>query len=502
MWRAIYTRPLYPVVALISVVAGLYLLLAFCGAPLVLLLAILVLLAGALLAVTGHKGAYLMLFFLLPLSIETPIGIGDSKIILPSEGIEIILAITLACTVLFTKSFSRSFLLHPISVCVYMYTGSLVVAACRSQMPVVSIKYTLVQVLYLLIFYFLANLYFRGNTRNMVRTYFAYGISSLAVVLYTLVNQYGFNFVKSSSAYLMQPFYSDHAIYSACLAMLLPPCIYMAFRASDLNISPARKAIAFVMLAVLGTGVYFSYSRAGWISLAAAGIFYVLLVIIRLKPAYLFLCAVLALSVMVADRNQILDSWRQNKNNSTKLDPSLAEETGSVTNISNDVSNAERLNRWSCALRMFYDKPVTGFGPGTYQFQYLSYQRSSETTRISVFSPYHNPQGKGGSAHSEYLLALSESGIFGFAGLAGVILLSLFYGMQAYYRARERSQKVVLAIALLSMLTYAVHVVFNNYLNIDKAASLFWLSISILATISSNQKTLKMTKYGLWNDQE
>ena len=41
----------------------------------------------------------------------------------------------------------------------------------------------------------------------------------------------------------------------------------------------------------------------------------------------------------------------------------------SISNISTDASNMERINRWKCALKMFVEKPVFGWGPGTYQFQ-------------------------------------------------------------------------------------------------------------------------------------
>jgi O-antigen ligase len=187
-------------------------------------------------------------------------------------------------------------------------------------------------------------------------------------------------------------------------------------------------------------------------------------------------------------RGSFTDSWKLNKVSSTTQNPTIGDETKSITNISNDISNAERLNRWSCAYRMFLDHPLTGFGPGTYQFQYFSYQRESEMTRISVNTPYNNPLGKGGSAHSEYLLALSESGIFGFLGMAGIMLFSIFYGMRGYYAATLKTDKLLIASAMMAVITYASHTIFNNYLNIDKTASLFWISVSIIATIDSRYK--------------
>ena len=68
----------------------------------------------------------------------------------------------------------------------------------------------------------------------------------------------------------------------------------------------------------------------------------------------------------------------------------------------------ERINRWKCALKMFIEKPVFGWGPGTYQFQYARFQLSKDRTIISSNS------GDMGNTHSEYLGPLCESGFLGF----------------------------------------------------------------------------------------
>ncbi|MBK7887087.1 MAG: O-antigen ligase family protein [Bacteroidetes bacterium] len=79
----------------------------------------------------------------------------------------------------------------------------------------------------------------------------------------------------------------------------------------------------------------------------------------------------------------------------------------SIGNISSDDSNIERLNRWACALRMFQDRPVLGFGPGTYMFKYGSYQKFSERSGISTNF------AEGGGSHSEYLGPLIRAGLYG-----------------------------------------------------------------------------------------
>jgi len=94
----------------------------------------------------------------------------------------------------------------------------------------------------------------------------------------------------------------------------------------------------------------------------------------------------------------------------------MLERTGSAANVTTDLSNLERMNRWVAAWRMFREKPLTGFGPGTYQFAYIPYQEPGLINRLSVTNPWDVPEGSGGTAHSEYLLALSEMGIMGLLG--------------------------------------------------------------------------------------
>ena len=93
--------------------------------------------------------------------------------------------------------------------------------------------------------------------------------------------------------------------------------------------------------------------------------------------------------------------------------------------VARDVSTLERLNRWSCALRMAHERPVTGFGPGTFQFQYLHFQQPEQMTHISATSPVsgHSPDtyGRGGGVHSEPMRALAETG---WPGLVLVLVTS------------------------------------------------------------------------------
>jgi O-antigen ligase len=145
----------------------------------------------------------------------------------------------------------------------------------------------------------------------------------------------------------------------------------------------------------------------------------------------------------------------------------------SSADISSDVSNLERLNRWVSGIRMFSDKPFTGFGPGTYQFTYIPYQDPALINRLSVKDPWHIPENSGGTAHSEYILDLSEMGLLGFIAFIVAISRWAWLAFQHSYKFKDRD-RIVVQVAFTALSTYIFHAFFNNFLNTDKFAFLFW----------------------------
>ena len=131
---------------------------------------------------------------------------------------------------------------------------------------------------------------------------------------------------------------------------------------------------------------------------------------LKFKLKHFIVLSVLGIFILFPFRHQIFSIVSDNKQDSSS---SLTKHVRSIYNIKSDASNMERINRWNCALSMFKEKPILGFGPGTYQFQYGIFQMYKDKTIISTNS------GDMGNAHSEYLGALSETGVIGL----GLLLL-------------------------------------------------------------------------------
>ncbi len=225
--------------------------------------------------------------------------------------------------------------------------------------------------------------------------------------------------------------------------------------------------VLITLIAIVLVGLYFSYTRAAWVSIFAA---LAVLAAIKLKIRFSILAslAVVAGLVLYFSWDSIQMELSRNKYEHTTEE--FTEKLQSATNVTTDASNLERLNRWSCAIQMFKDRPVFGFGPGTYAFEYARFQDPENLTIISTNF------GDMGNAHSEYLGPLSEMGFMGLVAVL-LILIAIFYkAIRLYQRwpPEDKEMRVLFLAMILSLVTYFVHGILNNYLDTDKAAVPIW----------------------------
>jgi O-antigen ligase len=149
----------------------------------------------------------------------------------------------------------------------------------------------------------------------------------------------------------------------------------------------------------------------------------------------------------------------------------------SMTNISTDASNTERLNRWHSAWRMFKERPVLGWGPGTYMFQYAPFQLSSEMTVIST------NMGTLGNSHSEYLGPMAEEGVLGILSTVALFFVCIQQAMKLIYKSKDRFVKYTALGVILGLITYFTHGLVNDYIDVDKAAVPVWAFMGILVAL-------------------
>jgi O-antigen ligase len=410
----------------------------------------------------------LMITFLTPLAVnisDLEMGLGVS---LPTEPLMFGVLLLFTANLIFEGRYDRRIAHHPISYVIYLSLFWMLITTLTSEMPLVSIKYLLARLWFVVPFFFVAALLFRKLSN--IRLFFWLYISALLIVIfYTIVQHSKYGFEEEAGHWVMSPFYNDHTAYGAALAMFYPVIVGFMFYP---GLSKRNRFISFVVFVVLTVGLILSYGRAAWISVVLAlGVFIV--VMLRIKFYWLAIVIVSLFTVLFVFQQQIIDRLEKNKQDSSA---NFVEHIQSIYNISSDASNLERINRWQAALRMFDDRPVMGWGPGTYQFIYAPYQRSKEKTIIST------NLGDMGNAHSEYLGPLSEMGLPGMLIVLLLVTVVIYTGLKVYKKG-NREVKFLSMMATLGLITYFTHGVLNNFLDTDKLSVPFWGFIAVIAAL-------------------
>jgi O-antigen ligase len=428
--------------------------------------------AIVMLAVLSLEHLMLLTLFFTPLSIQLSYITGQSgfDLSVPTEPILALLLLITLFKLIVTREFNTRLLKHPVTIIISLYLLWTLVTSVTSTMPGVSFKALAYRMWFIAGFYLVpAQLCTRDGFTGKYITAYSAGLAG--VVIYFLVRTGGAGLFNQQFAHsACFPFYKDHTSFGASMAFLLPPLTVMLFRKGK---GPGGGFLIFALIMLFMAGFLFSYSRAAWVSLIAAALLAVIL-------WFMMPVRLLAATAAVFITALILSAgWIWQKMDSTTEDSStdLAQHLRSSSNISTDQSNLERINRWKCALMMFDEKPVFGWGPGTYQFKYGPFQKPQDRTAIST------DFGDAGNSHSEYLGALSESGLPGALIYLLIVISAVITGIRVWY-SEKRSAKGYFALAVLTgLVTYVVHGIMNSFLDADKIASLWWGYIAILTAM-------------------
>ncbi|MFO0323224.1 MAG: O-antigen ligase family protein [Bacteroidota bacterium] len=432
----------------------------------------------AILAIFDIEKIMYIMVFSTPLAITLQeLGLTDNlNLSLPSEPLMIAISAIYLLNGISHHITDKKILKHPITIIIILQIIWMFVSTLFSELPLVSIKYFISRLWFLISCYFMCTQLFK-NKNKMITHILLYASALAIVAIITNIKHASYGFDEKTADWIVSPFYNDHTAYGCVLAMFIPVVAVMFFLK---NTHFIIKLFSLFLFLVFIVSIITSYARAGWLSLAVS-LFVLITLIFRIKFRTLLFTLFGGILFFMVFQSEVL--MFLNKNN-TDSDGDLMQNIESMTNISTDVSNVERLNRWNCALQMFQEKPFLGFGPGTYQFLYAPYQKSSLKTVISTNF------GNRGNAHSEYLGPLSEQGLIGGLLVFALVLAVMFLGYRLVYTIQEKSLKVLTIAILMGMTTYFVHGFLNNFLETDKASVPFWGFMAMLVCIDIYHKNV------------
>jgi O-antigen ligase len=425
-------------------------------------------------AITQLDKLLLFCVFLVPLSVNLSSNEIRLGLSLPVEPVLIGVLLLFFVRLLHSGKMNFEFMRHPVTVAILINLAWILITSISSQMPVVSFKFLMSRLWFVIPFYFLGY-YMFADPKNIRRFMWLYILPLTIVIGYTIYNHWLFGFEEDPAHWVMSPFYNDHTAYGAALAMFYPALIVFTFRSGYSN---NVRIIAGFLLVVFTVALILSFTRAAWVSLVGALALFLILRF-RIKWQYIVGIFVVALLYVVVSWTDIVMQLEQNRQDTSD---DLAEHISSISNISTDASNLERLNRWNSAFRMFEERPILGFGPGTYSFMYAPYQLSSEKTIISTNA------GDMGNAHSEYIGPLAESGVLGMLTFLAVSIAIVATGWKVYANMEPGPRRAALLAVLLGLVTYLIHGTLNNFLDTDKASVPFWAFAAMIVAADIQQR--------------
>lgn len=153
--------------------------------------------------------------------------------------------------------------------------------------------------------------------------------------------------------------------------------------------------------------------------------------------------------------------------------PQYMQRVKSITNITTERSNADRILAWRSALDMLREHPATGVGFGQFKVRYLAeYKYAQESQKLT-------------HAHNNFLQVSAENGIIGLAGFLYFIGYYLYRSMRNYCINKNPYDILVFTIffgfiCLFGMIDYS--------LGFSTGIRTMWFLLAILLQLKKTER--------------
>lgn len=217
--------------------------------------------------------------------------------------------------------------------------------------------------------------------------------------------------------------------------------------------------------------IFFSYSRA---SLVIGTFSYFLLWILIQRQFKIFLLSLLMIPISIAiitkvvyDQHHLINDERPKLYNTTI-------ETG-VFDIHNNISNADRMNRWLTGINMVKQHPITGVGPGTFPTVYEDYK-----VRGLINQEFKSLRKKK-NMHNLYIAWLAEGGYFAF--VLGLIII--YFLMRYLVTGLFQKNHAIHLFITCYLLSFWGHGMFQDFFNEPRVIIFFWVIVGAVLSLST-----------------
>lgn len=420
--------------------------------------------AAALTAYNYHY-IYFAFFAVLPFSVEIYFsnGLGTN---LPTEPIMLLLT-----AVFIVKLISSAHTLdvkrwgHPISLLLLFHLIWIYFISIYSVDTTVSIKYALAKSWYVLPFFYLSLFVFQNKSTQKITSLLKVVWWSLSLALvYIMVRHAGFGFSFADINTALRPIFRNHVNYAGLLVAVFPFLVY-------LFVTERRKWLYGLSLLIMLAAIYLSYTRAAHLCVFIAIGTYFVIRFRLMKYALLSAFAGLIMLVLfLLHDNKYLDYAPNYQSTIAHYDfENLVDATAKLE----DISTMERVHRWVAGFHMVAERPLRGFGPGTFYPTYMDFTLNKFKTYVS-----DNPEKSG--MHNNYLTVFVEQGVVGFFIMLLMVIVPLLLGENYYHLTTDPKDKALIMSATISVALIAAILIINELLEADKVGPLFFFALAVI----------------------
>ncbi|MDW8346550.1 MAG: O-antigen ligase family protein [Bacteroidia bacterium] len=416
------------------------------------------------LGLTNYQWVYATVILSIPLSVDRLMLDETVSLSLPSEPILVLLMLMIFVKFVLNPQVDRALWLHPITHWIVWGWIWTLICTVFSTHVLVSLKATIMKTWTITVFFF-ATYYVLKKWRNVPNIWLLYITPLIFVVIYALVRHLERGLTFYWSSFVMSPFYKNHVNYGAAVAAVLPFILVSIFSRSWV------RWVSLIVFLLFFTAILFTYTRATYIAILflPTTILAYYLRIVRLSVLAVLIGTLLLTVYLLYDNNYLMFAHGDKY---TEWHKNSFEKQISATAKLKDVSSVERLYRWIAAYNMIVERPVTGFGAGTFIFEYKGYTNAFFRTEVSA-----NIENSG--LHSQFIGAFVEGGILGGILFIGLVVSALFHSQRIFVQVSKKERKWILATGS-SFVILLMHLLINDLLEVDEIGSLFYINLSVL----------------------
>jgi O-antigen ligase len=443
-------------------------LMVFIDKPILVALPIIVL---ALLVVLADLSvAYYLFFALLPFSIEVDLP-GGFATDLPTEPLMwIIMIYGVVLFLIKLNKIDLKLMRNPITTMVFLHVLWIMICTYMSGDQVISFKWFLAKMWYVIPFYFGTYFFITSREQFLKAIQLTLWPLILAILIVNIRHSATeFSFEEINKA--VWPIFRNHVNYASTLVMFLP----FVWALYSLDHGGIKKLLYGGAIGLIVVAIYLSYTRAAILCLGIGLVAY-FIIKWRMLLISLFSSVVILsffIGMLVYNNNYVNFAPEYDKAISHTDFQNLIDATYKLE----DISTMERVHRWVAGAHMIAEKPIFGFGPGTFYSFYEPYT-------VNIFRTYVSDNPEHSGIHSYYLMTSVEQGIIGLLIFVSLVVVTLLFGQSLYHKLILKEDKIIVMACMISMIcTLSINLI-NDMFEVDKIGPYFFFCLAMLGVVS------------------